>query len=151
MKPLIVLIIAFVAAIIVDRIATTSIDYGLCGRIAMALMLLFTAIGHFKFTAGMAEMLPVSVPYRKELVYFTGVLEIVAAAGLLFDASAKATGWFLVVFFIVLLPANIYAAMVKVDYESGTNTGPGISYLWFRVPLQLLFISWVYYFAVYLV
>jgi hypothetical protein len=45
------------------------------------------------------------------------------------------------------LSANINAAIHKVDYEKATYEGPGISYLWFRIPLQLLFIAWVAYFG----
>ncbi len=149
MKPLIVLVVAFLTSALITWVGATRIDYGLCGRIAMAFMLVFTAVGHFVFTSGMAQMLPAFVPFRKELVYFTGIIEIVAAAGLLLNATAKETGWFLIVFFIVLFPANVYAAINKVDFETGTNTGPGPAYLWFRLPLQVFFIVWVYYFAIY--
>ena len=31
-------------------------------------------------------------------------------------------------------------------YQNGTYTGNGINYLWFRIPLQIFFILWVYYF-----
>jgi uncharacterized membrane protein len=40
---------------------------------------------------------------------------------------------------------NIYAATQHIDIEKGTFTGPTTPYLWFRIPLQLLFIGWVYY------
>jgi uncharacterized membrane protein len=67
---------------------------------------------------------------------------------LLFDATARWTGIALIIFFLLILPANIYAAIKKVDYEKATYEGKGIGYLWFRVPLQIFFIAWVYYFAV---
>jgi len=57
-------------------------------------------------------------------------------------------GWWLIVFFVLMLPANINAAVKKIDYEKGTYTGSGPLYLWFRVPLQVLFIAWVWFFAV---
>jgi len=44
----------------------------------------------------------------------------------------------------MLLPANIYAALKHVDYQRGTFEGSGTNYLWFRVPLQVLFILWTY-------
>jgi uncharacterized membrane protein len=56
---------------------------------------------------------------------------------------------FLIFFFVILLPANIYAAMKGVDYQKGSYGGNGLTYLWFRVPLQLLFIAWVAYFGLY--
>jgi len=54
----------------------------------------------------------------------------------------------LILFFILILPANILAALKKVDYQKGTNDGPGAGYLWFRIPLQIFFIAWVAWFSV---
>ena len=148
MKPLIVLLIAFALALVITKIAFNGLDVFLSGRIAMAVMLLFTSIGHFAYTKGMEMMIPPFVPYTKAIVYVTGFIEIAAAIGLLFTATKVVTAWFLIVFFIVLLPANIYAAVKQVDYQKGTLEGPDVKYLWFRVPLQLLFIAWVYFFAI---
>jgi len=147
MKPLIVLIVVFVLSLFVIRMVNGVFDYSLPGRIAMCVMLLFTSIGHFKFADGMSKMMPERVPFKKELVYITGFIEIAAAIGLLIPSLQKLTGWLLILFFLLILPANINAALKRVDYEKGTYEGPGINYLWFRVPLQLLFIAWVYYFA----
>ena len=58
MKPLIVLLITFVLAIIVTRVAYNGPDIFLSGRIAMTVMLLFTSIGHFAYTKGMEMMTP---------------------------------------------------------------------------------------------
>jgi uncharacterized membrane protein len=59
------------------------------------------------------------------------------------------TSVLLIIFFICILPANINAAIKKIDYEKGTYDGKGINYLWFRVPLQVFFILWVWYFGIY--
>ena len=148
MKPLIVLIVVFCLALLGTIVIDRDIDYYFSGRLAMAAMLLFTSIGHFKFAEGMSMMMPPFIPSRKLMVYITGFIEIAAAIGLLIPSIAKATGWFLIAFLVVLLPANIYAATKRVNYEKGTYDGPGPVYLWFRVPLQLFFIGWVYFFVV---
>ena len=147
MKPLIVLIVVFLLALLFT-IVERDVDYFFSGRLAMAVMLLFTSIGHFKFTEGMSMMMPPFIPSRKLLVYITGFIEIAAAIALLIPSSAKPAGWFLIAFFVVLLPANIYAAIKRVNYEKGTYDGPGPLYLWFRIPLQLFLIGWVYYFVI---
>jgi uncharacterized membrane protein len=92
----------------------------------------------------MSMMIPQSIPFKTGLVYFTGVVEIAAAIGLLIPALVTVTGWLLIVFFILLLPANIYAAIKHVDFEKATYHGRGLDYLWFRVPLQIIFIVWIY-------
>jgi uncharacterized membrane protein len=144
MKPLIVLLIAFILSVAVFKIVTGNIDYYLSGRIAMCVMLLFTAIAHFTFSKGMVMMIPAFVPYRLQIVHLTGVMEILAAIALLFHRFSLVAGWSLVVFFILLLPANIYAAIKFVDIRKANFEGAGLRYLWFRIPLQIVFIAWVY-------
>jgi uncharacterized membrane protein len=144
MKPLIVLIVVFAIAVLAIKRTKQQYDLALAGRIAMAAMLLFTSIGHFAFAKGMAMMIPDFIPYKVPLVYVTGIIEIAAAIGLLIPAVRVLTGWLLILFFILLLPANIQAAIKQLDFQKGTFDGSGLNYLWLRVPLQLLFIAWVY-------
>ena len=148
MKPLFVLLGAFIISLILTKLFTKTIDYPLPGRIAMAVMLAFTAIGHFAFTKGMTMMAPDFIPFKTEVIYLTGVIEIIAAVGLLIPSLRVWTGWALIVFFTLLLPGNIKAAIDHVDYQKATFNGNGLSYLWFRIPLQLLFIVWTYLSAI---
>lgn len=148
MKPFIILLIVFAITVIILRVRRHKYDWPLAGRIAMSAMLLFTAIGHFAFTEGMAMMIPASLPLRVELVYFTGIIEIAAAVGLLLPSLRKTTGWLLILFLVLVLPANIYGALHHVDYQAATFDGNSPSYLWFRVPLQALYIGWVYLCAI---
>ena len=145
MKPLIILIATFGLSLLVTKFISGSWEFALSSRIALSVMLLFTALGHFLYPKGMAMMLPDVIPGRVALVYFTGFIEIAAAIGLLIPRSQTITGWLLILFFIFLLPANIYAATKRVDFQKGTFDGPGLGYLWFRVPLQILFIAWTYF------
>lgn len=148
MKPLFVLLGVFGISLLATYFFTEAIDCPLSGRIAMSVMLVFTAIGHFAFTKGMAMMVPDFIPLKTEMVYATGVIEILAAIGLLIPALKVLTAWALILFFIVLLPGNIKAAINHIDYEKGTFEGKGTTYLWFRIPLQLLFIVWTYISAI---
>lgn len=148
MKPLIVLLIVFIVSLVVTRVAYGHFEFAISGRIAMSAMLLFTAIGHFAFTKGMAQMLPSFVPFKTAIIYLTGIIEIGAAIGLLLPISSVATAWLLIVFFILILPANIYAAIHHIDYQKGTFDGNGLTYLWFRIPLQIVFVIWTYLSAI---
>jgi uncharacterized membrane protein len=90
-------------------------------------------------------VLPGPIPFKLEIVLLTGILEIVWAITLHISLLKQFTAWALIIFFIVMLPANINAAVNPVDYQKGTFDGPGLNYLWFRVPLQIIFILWTYY------
>jgi len=146
MKPFYVLLTAFIISILSCKFATGYWNYTLSGNIAMSVMLVFTAIGHFVFTKGMTMMLPEFVPLKSFMIYFTGIVEIVAALGLLLPSLSGLTSELLILFFSLILPCNIYAAVKKVDYQKATLNGPGLTYLWLRVPLQFVFIAWVYVF-----
>jgi len=45
----------------------------------MSAMLLFTSIAHFVFSKGMMLMLLSFFPYKKQIVWLTGLLEIMTA------------------------------------------------------------------------
>lgn len=144
MKPLLVLIISFAISTLAIKIIKKEYDFALSARIAMAIMLVFTAIGHFVFTKGMTMMIPDFIPFKESFVHLTGVFEIVMAIGLLIPKFQYISGWALIIFLVLMLPANIYAAVHKVNYQTGTLDGNGLAYLWFRIPLQILFITWTY-------
>jgi len=145
MKPLFILLLTFIISIEIQKLVLKDINYLLSARIAMCAMLLFTALGHFLFTEGMSKMIPNFIPLKPTLVLVTGVLEIILAIGLLLPDYKKTTAWILIFFLLLMLPANIKASLENLNYQTGTYDGKGLPYLWFRVPLQVLFIAWIYF------
>ena len=107
-------------------------------------MLVFTAVGHFVLTKGMSMMIPKFIPFKEIFIYLTGIFEILLAIGLLTPKLKTISGWALIIFLLLMLPANIYASINNVNYQKGTFDGNGLVYLWFRIPLQILFIIWAY-------
>ena len=111
-------------------------------RVGLSLFFIFSTIGHFIRTRAMAEMLPPAVPYRIELIYLTGILELLGAIGVWIPRLTKLTGFLLILMLIGLLPANVYSAFNRVDF-GGHGAGP--LYLLVRVPFQLFAIWWTYF------
>jgi len=111
-------------------------------RAGLTLFFLFTSIGHFIRTEGMALMLPAAVPYRVELIYLTGILEMLGAIGVWLPRLRRLTGLCLILMLVGILPANIYSAINRIDF-GGHGAGP--AYLLVRVPFQLFVIWWTYY------
>ncbi|AXT54455.1 hypothetical protein J8L88_14175 [Aquimarina sp. MMG015] len=144
MKPLIILLSSFVISLFAIKIINKEYDFALSGRIAMSIMLVFTAIGHFIFTKGMSMMIPKFIPYKGVFVHLTGVFEILLAISLLIPRLKYISGWTLIIFLLLMLPANIYASINNINYQKGTFDGSGLAYLWFRIPLQFLFIIWTF-------
>ena len=111
-------------------------------RVGLTLFFVFTGLGHFIRTEGMVEMVPPSIPYRVELIYLTGVLELLGAVGVWVPRLMRLTGLCLILMLIGILPANIYSAVHRVDF-GGHGAGP--TYLLVRVPFQLFVIWWTYF------
>lgn len=148
MMVLFLLLGAFLIALILLKLIKGNWNFPLSGCIAMSVMLLFTALGHFLFPKGMEMMIPPFLPFRLGLVYFTGLLEIAAAIGILLPKYRRTTSILLIIFFVMITPANIYAALHHIDLEKATTDGKGPEYLWIRMPMQIIFIAWVWFFGI---
>jgi uncharacterized membrane protein len=147
MTPLIILLVSFGLFFVVNKfLLGDKFSFSLVGRVALAAMLLATGIAHFTRTAPMVEMMPDFMLFKREIVYFTGVCELLAAVGLVWDKTAKLTAVMLIIFFVAILPANIIGSLKEVQF-GGMENGSG--YLFFRIPLQILFIVWTWYFGVF--
>lgn len=146
MAPLIALLVSFGLIFAVNKfLLGGKLSLSFVGRVSLALMLLVTATAHFTATDVMIEMLPEFLPSKQEIVYLTGVFEFSAAVGLLIGKTAKLTSVLLIIFFISVLPANIIGSIKQVNL-GGMEIGA--VYLFFRIPLQILFIFWAYYFGI---
>jgi uncharacterized membrane protein len=113
--------------------------------IGLALLFLFTGIGHFIDTESMAQMLPPWVPERAYLVRMTGVLEFAVAAGFLSKTYRRFTGCVAAIMLILFFPVNVYAALNYIPM-GGHAWGP--IYLFVRTPLQVIMFLWIYHFAI---
>lgn len=145
MAPFIVLIATFAFLFGLNRFALRGrLSLSQTGRFAMAAMLIITGIAHFTNTDPMVEMMPDAMPIKRELVYFTGICELAAAVGLIWNRTSRLASIMLIVFFIAILPANIVGSLKQVNLGGMEY---GTMYLLFRIPLQIMFIWWVWYFG----
>ena len=111
----------------------------------MAVMLIVTGVSHFTNTQTMIDMMPDLMPAKREMIYFTGVCELLAVVGLLWNKTSRLASILLIIFFVLVLPANIVGSLKSVQI-GGMEYGP--LYLLFRIPLQIFFIWWVWYFGI---
>ena len=146
MAPLIILIVCFGIIFLINKFTLKGkLTLSFIGRASLAIMLIFTGIAHFTKTGSMIQMLPDFIPFKKETVYLTGILEIMASIGLLTQKFARMTSIMLILFFLAILPANIIGSIKEIELGGMEK---GVNYLYFRIPLQLLFIIWIYYFGI---
>lgn len=117
----------------------------LSGVYGLSAAFFFFTIGHYVATEEMVLMIPSFVPFRTELVYLTGLLELSLAIGLLIPRHRHIVGLLCIAVFVGFFPSNIYAAINHTGM-GGHVWGP--EYLLIRTPLQIILITWTYFFAV---
>ena len=139
--PMAVLIVLFaswlgfrlVGALGVPALAAWSVS----ARYALAVMFLFTGLAHFtKMKHELARMVPRVFPRPLLVIYGTGVLEFLGAAGLLLPKFRGAAAFCLILLLIATFPAN-----VKAGRDHLTLRGKSATTLWLRAPMQMLFIG----------
>lgn len=114
------------------------------GRLNLFLVaLFFTGAGvmHFVFPGHYASIMPDWIPRHTEMVYISGVFEILGGIGVLIPRLRKMAGIGLIALLIAVFPANVQML------ADGMRTGASALYLTFlflRLPLQPLMIVWVY-------
>lgn len=110
-------------------------------RVGLSILFALTGAAHFFVAEGMAKMIPELIPSRVEIVYLTGVLELLAVAGLWIPRFVRLTGIALILMLLSFLHVNIYSAFAYIDI-GGHGAGP--IYLLARIPFQFLLIAWTY-------
>jgi uncharacterized membrane protein len=106
-------------------------------RYALVVMFVFTATAHFnKMKHDLARMIPAYFPRPLLLVYVTGVLELLGAAGLVLPQFRRLAGICLIALLVGMFIANVSAAQRGVTLRGKPPTP-----LWLRAPMQILFIA----------
>ena len=102
-------------------------------RVALAAMFVLTGATHFTATESMLQMVPESLPLRREAVYVSGVAELAGAAGLLIPRLSRAAGLGLAAMLVAVFPANINVAVNQLQIDL-VSTDPVMQ--WVRLLVQ---------------
>ncbi len=98
---------------------------------------LLTGALHFVKPRMYEAIMPDYLPAHRELVYASGVAEAAGGLGLLFAATRRYAGWWLIATLVAVFPANLHMALNGISL-------PGLPasslLLWLRLPLQLVLI-----------
>jgi uncharacterized membrane protein len=142
---LILMMTPYLAVRLLATVSPRNADFRAAAAIGLAMLFVFTGIGHFIQTGPMAQMLPPWVPARVPLVYLTGIFEFAIAIGFFMPAYRRLTGWVAAAALVLFFPANIYAAINHIPM-GGHAWGP--AYLLIRAPLQLIILLWIFWFVI---
>lgn len=105
----------------------------------MSVFYVFAGIIHFIRPKVYLKIMPGYIPFHLELVYISGVLEILSGLMLLYPPTRAAGAWLTIVVLIAVFPANV---QMLINFQKTQNP-----YLWLavlRLPLQFLLIWWAW-------
>ena len=108
--------------------------------ISMSIFYVSVGVNHFTIPEWFLQIVPPRLPYKLELVYISGFLEIILGVMLLIPATRFYAAWGLILLLIAVYPANIYLAQTN---GAAMNTTPLVA--WGRLPFQFVFIALAYW------
>ena len=108
--------------------------------IVMGVFYISIGASHFTSPIWYVQIVPPYLPYKLELVYISGLFEILFGGMLFFKKTRFLAGWGLILLLIAVYPANIYLAQTN---GAAMNTTPLIA--WGRLPVQFIFVGLAYW------
>lgn len=110
-------------------------------RAALALFFLGAGTAHFVVPGPYLAIMPRWIPAPAALVAVSGAAEILGGLGVCLPATRAPAAWGLIALLSAVFPAN--ARALSTGMTLGGYAVP-LWMLWARLPLQLVFIGWVY-------
>ena len=105
----------------------------------MSFLYIAAGILHFLRPKVYLKIMPRFLPFPLQLVFISGVVEIVCGMLLLFPVTRAAGAWLTILLLVAVLPANIQMA---INFYQKSNP-----YFWLtilRLPLQFMLIWWAW-------
>ena len=107
----------------------------------LSIILVLAGIAHFLIPDAFIVAMPPYIPFHLEVIYLTGLIEIIFAVSLNTKKYKVITCYLLSAYFIAILPAHIYVSMNSIEMFGVSN--PFL--LWMRTIFQIVFILWPLY------
>ena len=111
----------------------------------MAAFYVLAGVNHFRVPEFYVAIMPPYLPWHLELVYLSGVAEILCGAGLLIPRTRVLAAWATIALLLAIYPANIHVALNDVPM-AGRSEGLGI-WNWVRLPFQFVLIAWAWWYT----
>ena len=111
----------------------------IAGKVLLGVFFIAAGIVHFVRPGIYVKIMPSYLPWPLGLVYLSGICEVGLGALVLIPRYTGLAAWGLIALLIAVFPANVHMAMHPELYP---RIPPAV--LWWRLPLQGVFIAWAY-------
>ena len=90
-------------------------------------------------------MMPPYLPWHAQLVFLSGVAEILCGLGVLYPPTRKLAAWGTFALLVAVFPANIHVAVNNVAVFGATEGAGPAGFI--RLPFQLVLIAWAWWYT----
>ncbi|MFC7203222.1 hypothetical protein ACFQJC_06825 [Haloferax namakaokahaiae] len=106
-------------------------------------------ISHFLAPKLYEQVVPPLFPRKLDLVYLSGVAEILLGVGVMFPRTRRVSAWGLIGLLVAVFPANVYMATERIVPEAVPESMRDHAdvALWVRLPLQAVLILWAWWYT----
>ena len=109
-------------------------------HIILSIILFVAGVVHLVTPEVFLPAMPKFIPFHIELIYLTGVLEIIFAILLLIKRFTSLMSTLIGIYFILLLPIHIYVSIYNIPMFGVSSS----TFLWGRTIFQFYFIHWAF-------
>ena len=105
----------------------------------IALFYISAGVTHFTNYNFFEALVPPVLVYKSEIVYVSGVIEIILGLILCFKKTRHKAAWGIILLLIIVFPANLYLYFSNVPRESlGISINQALIRLPFQIPLLII-------------
>ncbi|MBT7494862.1 MAG: DoxX family protein [Candidatus Marinimicrobia bacterium] len=108
--------------------------------LALSVCYIFAGINHFVNPDFYIAIMPPYLPFHGELVFVSGIFELLGGIMVLMSRFRAIAGWGLILLLIAIFPANLHMAFHP---ELFSDISPIALYI--RLPIQFILIVWAYW------
>ncbi len=108
--------------------------------LGLAVFFFVAGLNHFVNPDFYVGIMPPYLPAHLELVYLSGLFEILGGAAVLAPGLRTSAGWGLIILLLAVFPANLHMALNPESFPDMSRFA-----LYARLPVQALFIVWAYW------
>jgi uncharacterized membrane protein len=112
-------------------------------RTLLGVFFLGAGLLHFLKPRPYESIMPDALPAHRELVYASGVAEMLGGGGVLSERTAPVAGWWLIATMLGVFPANVNMAVKAERFRAIPE-----SLLWARLPVQGAILYWIWRVAI---
>jgi uncharacterized membrane protein len=119
--------------------------------VVMGAFYVFAGVMHFVNPDFYLEIMPPYLAWHAELVFLSGVAEVVLGVAVLVPRTRRLAAWGIIALLIAVFPANLHMAVSQIRPEHApefmTQSMNDPLMVWWRLPMQGVLALWAWWYT----